>query len=258
MSSQPVRPTGHHPRVYVEAMLFQEVVRRPVYMQVADQLRDAVLDGRLPAGADLPAERELCSQFGVSRTTVREALRALQARSLVVAISPTAPLRVADPEDVSSGPLRDTLGDLLRLGRVPLSDLIELQCALETSAVARAARRRPRADLGPVRQVLAEMTAPGVDVETFERADVQFHIELVIASGNEALQLVMFAVRGSIAVHMLEALHGLSDPDAALRRLGREHAAILDAIAGARADRAARLVRNHVMGFYQRTLGAVP
>ncbi|HST38442.1 MAG TPA: winged helix-turn-helix domain-containing protein, partial [Conexibacter sp.] len=65
-------------------MAFSEVVRNPAYEQVAHQLREAILDGGFAPGDELPAERELCAQFGVSRTTVREALRALQAQGLAV------------------------------------------------------------------------------------------------------------------------------------------------------------------------------
>src|SRR3712207_583158 len=116
-------------------MTFEGVVRRPVYEQVADQLRDAILAGRLAPGDVLPSERELCERFGVSRTSVREALRALQAQGLVVAAAPNAPLRVAGTEGYSSGPVRDALSHLLRLGRVPLGDLVELRCALEAAIV---------------------------------------------------------------------------------------------------------------------------
>ena len=91
----------------------------------------------------LPPERELSERFGVSRTTVREALRALQAQGLVVAGGPTVPLRVTHPEALSTGALSEGLGHLLRLGRVPLLDLVELRCALEGEALRRAARTRP-------------------------------------------------------------------------------------------------------------------
>src|SRR3712207_3717315 len=101
-------------------MTFEGVVRRPVYEQVADQLREAILDGRLPAGAVLPAERELCEQFDVSRTSVREALRVLQAQGLAVATGPNAPLVVAGADTFAAGPGREALTHLLRLGRVPL------------------------------------------------------------------------------------------------------------------------------------------
>jgi DNA-binding FadR family transcriptional regulator len=237
-------------------MAFASVVRQPVYVQVADQIREAILSGELAAGTVLPAERELCEQFGVSRTTVREALRALQAQSLVVPGGPTEPLRVAAPEAVSQGPLRDALLHLLRLGGVPLADLVDLRAALESAAAARAAAARPRPDLAAARAELARMQDGAVDVRTFEEADVRFHLALVAASGNAALHLVMLAVRDSMAAHLLAALDALDDPRPVLRRLAREHAAILAAIEDGDAQRAQRLVRDHVVGFYQRSMCA--
>ncbi len=233
---------------------FEGVVRRPVYVQVAEQLREAVLDGTLAAGSALPAERELGEQFGVSRTTVREALRALQAQGLIVASGPTAPLRVAAPEALSTGTVRDALVHLLRLGRVPLADLVELRCALETAAVEAAARRRPRPDLSAARAEVEAMRAAGDDVERYERSDVRFHLALVGASGNEALHLVMLAVRDSIAAHLLDALRALPDPHATLERLTREHDALLDAVEARDPEGAAELMRDHVLGLYQEAL----
>ena len=232
-------------------MAFEGVVRRPVYVQVAEQLREAVLDGTLPPGAALPAERELGDRFGVSRTTVREALRALQARGLVVATGPNSPLRVADPEALSIGPVSEALGHLLRLGRVPLADLVDLRCALEAAAVQAAARRWPHPDLAGAQAEIDAMRAAGSDVEAFERADVQFHLALADASGNEALLLVMLAVRDSIAAHLLDALMALPDPLPTLERLAEEHAAILAAIEDRRPDHAGEVMRDHVLGFYQ-------
>src|SRR3954469_10004747 len=175
----------------LRAMAFQEVVRRPAYAQVAEQLREAILDGTLAAGSELPSERELCERFAVGRTTVREALRALQTKGLAVATGPTSPLRVVAPDGLTTEPLRDTLVHLLRLGRVPLDDLIGLRVALEGAGVAAAATRSPRPALTAARDQIAFMRAAGDDLEAFEIADIRFHLELVQASGNEALWIVM-------------------------------------------------------------------
>jgi GntR family transcriptional regulator, transcriptional repressor for pyruvate dehydrogenase complex len=237
-------------------MAFREVVRNPAYEQVAGQLREAILDGTFAPGDELPAERELCGQFGVSRTTVREALRALQAQGLAVTTGPTAPLRVPPPEQLSAGPLRDSLVHLLRLGRVPLRDLVELRCALEAAAVAGAATR-PAGDgdraarIAEAHAALAEMHSVTSDPDAFEAADVRFHLALVAASGNEALQLVMLAVRDSVSAHLREALQGLRAPERAVRRLLRQHEAILAAVEAGDARDAEVLLRDHVMGFYR-------
>jgi DNA-binding FadR family transcriptional regulator len=235
-------------------MTFQGVTRRPVYAQVAEQMREAILSGALAPEAVLPAERDLCEQFGVSRTSVREALRALQAEGYVVAGGPNAPLRVAGPDAMSTGPVRQALAHLMRLGRVPLGDLLELRCALEAAAVEAAARRRPRPDMAAAHTEIAAMHAAGVDVEAYEQADVRFHIALAEASGNEALQLVMVAVRDSIAAHLLDALRALSDVPATLARLTREHEGLLAAVEERDAERAGELMRDHILGLYQDAL----
>lgn len=226
------------------------VVRDPAYVQVARQLREAILDGRLRPGDELPAERELCAQFGVSRTTVREALRALQAQGLAVTTGPTAPLRVPAPEQLGTGPVREGLVHLLRLGRVPLGDLVELRCALESAAVA-AAATAPAAPMGQAHAAIEEMRGAVGDPEAFEQADVRFHMALVAASGNEAIQLVMLAVRDSISAHLLDALRAEPAPARTAAQLIRQHEAILAAVEAGDARDAEQLVRDHVMAFYR-------
>jgi GntR family transcriptional repressor for pyruvate dehydrogenase complex len=233
-------------------MAFTGIDRNPAYLQVAEQIRAAILDGSLAAGEPLATERELCRQFGVSRTTVREALRALQAQGLVSGGGSTSTVRTTVTTGPTSAPLRDALRHLVQLQRVSLSDLVELRCALEGTAVYRAARVADQARLAEARQALDEMGAPGVTAEAFDATDVRFHLALVAASGNEALHLVMLAVRESVASHLLEALAGLRDTRPTLRGLHAEHAAVLDAVEAGDGERAADLVRRHILGFYGR------
>jgi DNA-binding FadR family transcriptional regulator len=234
-------------------MEFEEVTRRPAYLQVAEQLREAILAGTLAPGAVLPSERELTDQFGVARTTIREALRALQAQGLAVAGRPTAPLRVVEAEQLSVGPARDAFVHLLRLGRVPLSDLVELRRALEGAAVAAAARLR-KADLTAARAELAVMEEMGDDVEAFEESDVRFHLAIAESSGNEALLLVMLAVRDPIAVHLLAALRALDDPAPVLRRLTREHTRIVEAVEARDPALAEKRMSEHILRLYKDSL----
>lgn len=231
-------------------MAFRELERRPAYAQVAERLRESILSGALAAGTPLPSERELCDAFGVARTTVREALRALQVQGLAVSGGPTAPLRVVAPDALSTDPMRDTLVHLLRLGRTPLDELLGLRRALEGAGAADAAARRPAPDLSAAREQIALQRAAGDDVEAFEQADVRFHLEVVRASGNEALTLVMLAVRDSIASHLLAALSAMNAPRLVMKRIVREHEAILAAIAEGDGEAARRLSEDHVIRFY--------
>lgn len=235
-------------------MAFREVIRKPVYLQVAEQLREAILDGDLPAGEPLPTERELSAQFGVSRPTVREALRVLQAEGLVAGGGATSPMRPGVPDEVSSESMRAALTHLVRLRRVPLSDLVELRCALEASALVRASRGPLPGPLAEARRALREMREMlrgALDVAAFHEADVRFHVALVAASGNQATHAIMAALRESIAEHLIAALEARSEPGAVIRRLTAEHEAILAAVEAGEGEVAAGRVRAHIAGFYE-------
>lgn len=230
-------------------MEFAQIERNPLYRQVAEQIREIILAGGLAPGQNLPTERELSDQFGVSRASIREALRALEAQGLV-STNPNSGSRTVVAE-VSSGPLIEAMVHMVRLRQVSLEDLVDLRCVLEDSAVRRAARRDVAEELDGARDALAVMLDRTVSVEDFDAADVRFHIGLALASGSEAVHLMMLAVRETIARHLLAALRSLPDPTAGLPKLARQHQAILRAVESGDGDRAAELMRAHILGFYR-------
>jgi len=121
-------------------MGFEEVDRKPLYLQVAEQIREAILRGDLAPGSRLPTERALGETFGVSRASVREALRSLQAHGLISGAGRIAPARtVVTLGELDS--LQEAVVRLLTLQRVPFADLVELRTAVEAAAVRRAAER---------------------------------------------------------------------------------------------------------------------
>jgi GntR family transcriptional repressor for pyruvate dehydrogenase complex len=134
---------------------------------------------------------------------------------------------------------------------VGLGDLVELRCALEAAALRLAAGRAEPGRLEEARAALDEMRAPELSIEDFDRADVRFHVALARASGNEAMHLLMLTLRHAVARHLLDALRSQRDPRRTLRRLAREHEAILGAVAAGEGDRAATLVEDHIRGFYR-------
>jgi GntR family transcriptional repressor for pyruvate dehydrogenase complex len=225
---------------------FEAVTRVPVYLQVAEQLREAILSGRFAPGERLPTERELAVQFGVSRTSVREALRALEAQGFV-APGPATARTVVGPG--LSDALREAVGNLLRLQQIPLDDLVQFRITIETAAVARAAVERLEEPLAEAAAAHEEMCAPGIGAEAFEAADVRFHVALARASGNQALHLVMLAVRDAIARYLLDRMRRRRDLAAGLAQLCREHEALLDAVRAGDGEAAAARVRTHIEGF---------
>jgi GntR family transcriptional repressor for pyruvate dehydrogenase complex len=227
-------------------MDFEPLSRTPLYEQVADQIKSAILTGKLAPGQDLPPERELSRSFRVSRASVREALRSLQVQGLVTASESS--YRTVVASDFGQ-PAREALEHLLMLQRVSLQDLVRLRASIEGAALELAATR-PERDLEPARTALEEMEDPGVSVQVFDETDVRFHLALVRASGNEAMRLVMHAVRGSIARHLLSALAALEDPIPTLNKLRREHRAIFEAVEQRSPQLAHDLVHKHIEEFY--------
>ncbi|HEX2659842.1 MAG TPA: FCD domain-containing protein [Polyangia bacterium] len=215
---------------------------------MADQIRSAILAGTMSSGERLPPERELARQFGVSRASVREALRHLQAQGLVSAGGRTSPLQMAGSEQAASR-FREALTHVVQLQGVSQADLVELRIAIETTALIRAAAAPVPGALEEARAALAIMERSDVLGAEFHAADVAFHLALVSASGNQALLLVMQAVKDAIRTNLDEALSVRSL--AKLRpKIVSEHRALLRSIERGAGQAAATQLRRHLQEFY--------
>jgi DNA-binding FadR family transcriptional regulator len=223
---------------------FTHVKRVTAYEQVAERIRAAILDRSLPADERLPPERELATQFGVSRTTVREALRHLQAQGLLAPKGRTSPMLPADA-GAALARFREALSTVVRLRNVSLHELLELRLAIETAALVRAARAPVVARLEEARLALEAMGNPRIEREAFYEADVAFHAALVAASGNEALALVMLAVKDAIRLHLDETMRGRSL--AKVRPLvHEEHRKLLTAVEKGNVKAVSSLLQKHL------------
>jgi DNA-binding FadR family transcriptional regulator len=230
------------------APVFRHVSRPSLYLEVAAQIRAAILAGTIPSGEKLPPERELARQFAVSRASVREALRHLQAEGLIAARGRTSPLESAGVGGPAAR-FREALRLVAQLQDVPIADLVELRVAIETAALARAAAAPIPARLDEARAALAIMERPDVPADEFRRADVAFHLALVGAAGNAALLLVMEAAKDAIAERLREGLTARSL--AKLRpRIVAEHRALLRSVERGAGQAAAAQLRRHLREFY--------
>lgn len=223
--------------------------RQPLSVSVARRLREAIVGGHIVLDEALPSEKELCKQLGVGRSTIREALRILQAQGLLTGgdTVSTARPRVSAALALSSAAY--TMENALRLGRVPLADLVALRVVIEGAIVEDAAGAAPAA-LDEARAALAQMTTGKPDIETFRAADLRFHRGLASAAGNAAFGLVMGVLRDAISAHLGEALHRVDHPAKVMAALVREHEAILEAVARGHGKRARALVTDHIRDFY--------
>lgn len=226
--------------------------RAPLSLLVSRQLRQAIVSGKVTSGTELPSEKQLTQELGVGRSTVREAVRILQAQGLVSGGDTVSTRRPrVSTEEVLSGAAAVAMENVVRLGQVPLADLVELRVVIEgAGAELAAAARSPVLD--DARAAVDVMLAAEVDVEEFRAADLLFHRCLATAAGNAAFPLVMGVLRSAIASHLGEALHREPSAKKAMARLAREHEAILEAVASGNGRRAKELVTSHIRAFYRK------
>lgn len=205
-------------------------------------------DGQLVLGGRLPAERALAEQLEVSRTSVREAIRILEAMGVVRA-------GVGSGKDAGTVVIAEpasALGSALRLHvatqHLPVADIVETRALLESWAVARATKDAPA--LAEAARLLDEMDVHAA-VDDFLGLDVRFHLALAEAAGNAVVSTMMGSLREAIEGYAAALTANLPDWDATATRLRAEHRAILDAVKGGDGARAAELVAAHIHGFYR-------
>lgn len=166
--------------------MFKQVKQSKAYQDVVDQIQEAIMAGTLKAGNMLPAERELKERFGVSRGTLREALRVLEQKGLIeirTGVSGGSLVR-----EVNSDTLSDNLGLLIRNCTVSLSDLAEFREEMEGSVAALAAQRAGEGDVAALKGLLTEaevnLKKGRAGWDAFIRTDEQVHLALARMSGN--------------------------------------------------------------------------
>jgi GntR family transcriptional regulator, transcriptional repressor for pyruvate dehydrogenase complex len=223
--------------------------RRRAFEEILLQLEEAMTARHLEPGDRLPPERELASTLGVSRTSVREAVRVLEALGIVRVRrgADNGAVLLERPENA----LSRILGLQLALRHISLESLVQFRALVEAWAVRRVASSRPAGALAELERMVADMERSALGREQFHELDTSFHFQLVHASGNELVTLVLEGTRTAIAHLMLEAIAAAGDWDATRQRLAGEHRAILDAVAGGRGQDATELVERHIRTFYE-------
>ena len=171
----------------------------PAYMELAEALRHQILSGELREGDRLPVEPELSTTYGVSRSTVREALRVLSSQYLVTTTRGVSGGSFVVHPNVSqlSGMLEAGLGLLAMSRGVSAADLLEARDLVEVPAAGLAAERADEEQLRELEETLLD-PADG-DLDAMQDCNRRFHSLLVAAAGNPMLDMVarpLFGVLG--------------------------------------------------------------
>jgi GntR family transcriptional repressor for pyruvate dehydrogenase complex len=228
-------PSGPRPP---EAALFEQVTREPrLSDKVADLLLETIASQGLQPGDKLPSERELGEQFGVSRTVIREAVRALVAKG-VIEVRSGSGLRVAA---VDAAAVSESISLYMHGRGIDFERVHEVRTVLEVHIAGLAAERAGPDDVERLRAVHERMQREAGNVDAAARDDLEFHRVIARATHNDLFLLLMDSIGNSLISIRRENLGSGAAPVTL-----SQHERILDRIAahdpeGARAAMSAHL-----------------
>ena len=227
------------------AAVFDPVHAVTTFEETVERLGTGIRLGLLPPGSQLPPERDLAEQMGISRSTLRQALTALtQSGHLLAVRGRGGGWFVAESPPLSPAE------------HVELADwreLLDYRVAVEVGVAVLAAERAGPDDLARLSAHVAAMRAVE-DFPLFRQADVFFHLGVAEAARSSRLVAAMTEVQGSMG----ELIGHIAHPPEVLERSNAQHAKLVGMLARRDATGAARLVREHLQGTERVLAGLMP
>jgi GntR family transcriptional repressor for pyruvate dehydrogenase complex len=223
--------------------LFVPLDDHPAYRQIANLIEQRIVARSLRTGDALPSETDLARQFGVNRSTIREAIRELETHGLLGRGRGEKRLRVTRPEpgNVSSGVSR-----ALALHDVTFMELWEAMMAIEPAAAQYAATRRTAAQLQGITRANARFNRELADTTAAVSAVVDFFTAVARASGNQVLALS----QAPLNMLLVPALSRIIDRVPQARaRIQAAQGKIIDAIKLKKSEQARNWMEKHIRDF---------
>jgi GntR family transcriptional regulator, transcriptional repressor for pyruvate dehydrogenase complex len=219
--------------------LYKLVRTSRLYEQIVQQIEESIVKGNLKPGDQLPAERELAQRFGVSRTAVREAVKALREKGLVEAYSG----RGTFITDGTTHAVRQSLDLMVKIGQPDGSThLAEVRAILEPEIAALAAARIQEPELTTMREAVAVMDNAQQDPDAFIEADLDFHLALAEGAGNPLILSLLDSIVGLLREQRLRIFNVPGGP----MRGQIHHRKILEAVEKHDSEKAREAMRAHL------------
>jgi DNA-binding FadR family transcriptional regulator len=212
----------------------------PFYRIVQESIKNYILDNNLPPGAPLPPETELANQLGVSRSSVREAAKALES----VGILETRHGSGLFVRPFSFDPLLENLPYGMVSDLSELDDLLQVREGLETAMIEQAVKVIPQEQFKVLDSLILNMRIKAENGETFPEEDRAFHRALFEPLENRLLIKLLDIFW--ITFHKVS--RGVDLPRNELMQTYRDHAAILEAVKAGDVEQTRRSLQNHYHG----------
>jgi GntR family transcriptional repressor for pyruvate dehydrogenase complex len=218
--------------------LFKPVKKTRVYEEIIDKVKDMIGKGRLQSGEKLPGERELSEVFQVSRSSVREALRALESQGYLES-------RQGDGTYIARKPVESLVSPLASVifsEKDSQMELFEMRRLIEPQLAYLAAERATEEEIARLEEALVLQEQAIARGETGTEVDREFHYLMAEATKNKVLLRLTDYMRELLAESREKYLQVEGRPEKSITR----HRQVLEAIKAGDAELAARVMLNHV------------
>lgn len=225
---------------------FSAVHRVRSFEDIVEQIRDAVVSGALPPGSRLPAERDLAASFNVSRPTLREALRSLEAIGIIeIRAGKSGGVFVIAP---SSAQVASALDTMFRFHGATIGELAEVRTSFEAENAFWAAQRADDVDIATLKSQAEEFERltriESTEWRVLSRLDIEFHETVAVASKNQVRVAIMRGINTAF-FRFSSALEPVASPSVR-EDITRDIWGVHDAIVARDADLARKLMHAHV------------
>ena len=216
---------------------------------MTEALADQIVSGQLPAGSQLPSELVLCENFGVSRITMREAVKSLEEKGLVLArqgsgttVTEEDGWTLLDPIVLAAVVRHDTRLTLL-------DQLVDVRARLEAPMAGQAARNATSTDIAEMAALLALLDSQVNEQDKFLETDVAFHDSIMRASGNRLSRSIVRTVH----TEARKSYRYSGDPTSTECRVSNdEHRAVFDHIRKKDEAGAEQAMSRHILSAWDR------
>ena len=222
--------------------MFTPVSAGRISGEIVGQIKRAILGGQLTPGDRLPSERELAEQFGVSRVTVRDALRILEASGLIeIRVGARGGAIVTRPGAARVG---EGLTHMLVMSAVTPADVTEARLVFEIGTIALICERANDDDIAALTRICERSEAALADGAFHVGISAEFHTRLALATHNPAIAMIMDSFQEPLIMSLRRAKE--TAPQMGVEGT-KEHWELVRAIAARDVDHAEEVMRQHLL-----------
>lgn len=222
--------------------MFEKVKTTKVYELVIEQIKELINKGELRCGDRLPPERELCEKLNVSRTSIREALRALEMLGIVECRQGGGNFIKEHFEDSLVEPLSMTF----MLHGSKIEEVMEIRIILESETAALAAAKISEEQLRELKDMSTQLNNTEDEMSSAE-LDKKIHYKIVKAADNFLIVNMMNAISSLVESYIENAIVSMNNDEEGKKILRKQHVSIIRSIEAHNPEEAAAAMREHLI-----------